>query len=415
MKLVTVRTTAMAPSGEAVAHFERDGARRAVLVRGGAPGETVRARLDDKARPARGEIVEILEPGPGREAPACPFVEACGGCDWLHLSRRAQRDAHLALAEAAFSGVPVAFHEAPSALAYRARARIHARRGRLGYFGARSHDVVPVDACAVLDPRVEAARAAATELFRGARGDGELALALGKDRLPVAHVAWKEALAPEYFARIEAEVTARRWAGFSVTCEGASRPAIVGDPTPWIEGADGAPLELGRGGFSQANEAVNRALASRVSELACATRPKHLLELYAGAGNFTVLLARTSNVRAVESSELACEAARRNLKARALGADGRTAKVTCADASAFEIPTAADVVVLDPPRTGARDACARIAASRVRRVVYVSCDRATLARDAATLGARFRLASIDVFEMFPGTSHVETVVAFERP
>jgi len=379
-----------------------------VLVRGGAPDEVVRVRLDAKSRPARGDIVEIIEPSPSRVAPACSFVDACGGCDWMHLSREAQRAAHLALAEPIAKGAPTSFHEAPSELAYRVRARVHARRGRLGFFGPRSHDVVMVDACAVLEPRVEAARAAASSLFRGARTDGEIGLALGRDGKPVADARFDGDLPAEIFARLDAEVTARRWAGFAITCSGAKRPAVIGDPTPWIDAADGEPLELPPGGFSQANEAVNRALATRVAELA--GDGKKILELYAGAGNFTVLLTRRNEVRAVESSEPACEAARRNLAAR-----GLSGKITCADASAFEIPSATPTIVLDPPRTGAREACERIAAARgVRRVVYVSCDRATLARDAAILAPIFSVISVDVFEMFPSTSHAETVVLFER-
>ncbi|HEY1954885.1 MAG TPA: class I SAM-dependent RNA methyltransferase [Polyangiaceae bacterium] len=421
MQTLIVRTTSMAPSGEAVGHFEEDGrdavTRRAVLVRGGAPDEVVRVRLDASSRPARGEIVEVVEPSASRVAPPCKWIDACGGCDWMHLSRQAQRDAHVALAASIAKGAPVTFHEAPAALAYRTRARVHvrpARRGRrtaeclVGFFGARSHDVVVVDSCIVLDPRVEAARASASSFFRDARCDGEVSLALGRDALPVADAHFSGDLPAEMFARLDAEVAARRWAGFAITSAGAKRPAVIGDPTPWIDGADGAPLELASGGFSQANDEVNRALAARVAELA--GREKKILELYAGAGNFTVLLARSGELRAVESSEPACEAARRNLAAR-----GLSGKITCADASTFEIPSATPVVVLDPPRTGAREACERIAKARgVRRVVYVSCDRATLARDAAILAPTFAVRSIDVLEMFPSTSHAETVVLFER-
>src|SRR4029077_7973559 len=101
---------------------------------------------------------------------------------------------------------------------------------------------------------------------------------------------------------------------------------------------------------------------------------------------------RQSSVRAVESSEPACEAARKNLAARKLAA-----KVTCADAATFEIPSGIDTVVLDPPRTGAREACERITKARsVKRVVYVSCDRATLARDLDTLATTFEIVSVDV-------------------
>ncbi len=413
MQAVIETGALMAPSGEAVAHVEHDGERRAILVRGAAPGETVRASFDLAARPARGEIVEIVTPSAARALPACAFVEACGGCDWMHLSRDAQRAQHIALAPRS-DGVEARFHAAPRDLAYRTRARVHAReeRGRMhvGFFGARSRDLVEVSTCVVLDPRIDEARASLGALFAGAHGEGEIGIALGKNA-PVADVRWSRDLPAAIFARLDEAVRDGRIGGFRVLCGESRRPAVFGDPTPWISGADGAPLELAPGGFSQAHEGVNVALASRVAELAKGARK--VVELYAGAGNLTVLLARdeTCEVRAVESSELACDAARRNLAARSL-----KARVTCADAARFEIATGADAVVLDPPRTGARDACAALAKGprSVKRVVYVACDRMTLARDLELLAPRFRVASIDVFEMFPHTSHAETVVLLER-
>jgi 23S rRNA (uracil1939-C5)-methyltransferase len=134
------------------------------------------------------------------------------------------------------------------------------------------------------------------------------------------------------------------------------------------------------------------------------------VELYAGAGNLTIALARVlGDLVAVESSRAACDAARKNLAVR-----GLAARVVEADAASHAWSPATRVLVLDPPRTGARDVAARLAASRVRRVVYVSCDPQTLGRDLALLAPAYALASVDVFEMFPQTSHVETVVALDR-
>ncbi|MEO8799961.1 MAG: methyltransferase domain-containing protein, partial [Polyangiaceae bacterium] len=197
---------------------------------------------------------------------------------------------------------------------------------------------------------------------------------------------------------------------------GESRvPAIVGDPTPWIPGADGAPLELSPGGFAQASETGNVALAKHVAALARAAvegkeRPT-VLELYAGAGNFTVLLATLgAKVTAVESHAGACAAAQKNLAAR-----GLTAKVVVADAATYAVPNGTTLVVLDPPRAGAKEACDALIAAKTKKVVYVSCDPATLGRDLAALErGGYALDSIETFEMFPDTSHVETVVALSR-
>ena len=390
----------MAPSGEAVAQVELEGERRAVLVRGGAPDETVRARVDTSSRPARGDILEVLAPASSRVAPACKYVEACGGCDWMHLSAQAQGDAHLALAP-----MKATFHPAPVTLRYRLRTRLHMRGSIVGFFGARSHDLVAVDTCVVLDPRLDEARGDLARLLGGATGTGEATLALGRT-LPVAEILWSRDLPSEVYARMQGALA--RWQGLRVRCGEARRPATFGDPAPWMTGADGSPLELAPGGFAQPHEGVNAALARRVAELA-GDAPR-VVELYAGAGNLTVLLARgRDSMRAVESDEAACEAARRNLMARSL-----EARVTCADAATFDVPGGTSLVVLDPPRTGAKEVCERLVTHPVGRVVYVSCDRATLARDLEILRARYTVGSVDLFEMFPQTSHVETVVLLSR-
>jgi 23S rRNA (uracil1939-C5)-methyltransferase len=408
-KELELRTTSMAPSGEAVAHYEENGERRAVLVRGGTIGELVRARVDASQRPARAEIIEILEPSPSRVDPVCKWATECGGCDWMHIARAEQAIHHVALTKAFAKGedAKITFHASPRDLGYRTRARFHASGSKVGYFAPRTRSLVRVETCVVLDPRIDEARRALEGLLQGAKGDGEIAMALGKSGA-VADVRWPDELPPAVFARFEDAVKRGVLQGARLRCGEARRPALFGDPTPVITGADDAPLELPIGGFSQAQEDVNRELALRVADLSRGA--KRVLELYAGAGNLTVVLARDTDVRAIESSAPACEAARKNLAARKL-----VAKVTCADAATFEIPSGTDSVVLDPPRTGAREACERIAKTRsIKRVIYVSCDRPTLARDLEILAATFHAVSFDVFEMFPQTSHAETVVLLER-
>jgi 23S rRNA (uracil1939-C5)-methyltransferase len=142
-----------------------------------------------------------------------------------------------------------------------------------------------------------------------------------------------------------------------------------------------------------------------------------VVELFAGSGTLSVLLGRdAASFLAVEIAPQAVDAARENLRARGLGAD-QGVKVTCADADAFAIPAAATVVVLDPPRAGAPGASQAIARSGARAIVYVSCDPVTLARDLAVLAdakSRFAITDMETFELFPQTSHVETVVRLAR-
>ncbi len=341
----------------------------------------------------------------------------------MHLSLGAQERAHVdhlrAAMPVAWRDVAIASVASSDPLAYRTRARIHVQctsRGRVvvGMNEARTHEPVEVETCAVLDPALERARRQLAAVFIGSRGRGEVQMSLGAKRLPVLDVRWDGQLAPEVFGRLEQAVAIGgddAIAGAQVTLAAATRPAPIGDPTPWMVGADGKPLRLASGGFAQATEKMNSALALHVAAIVRATGADKAVELYAGAGNLSVLLAReVGEIVCVESSRETCAAARANLAAR----DLRTARVVEGDASTFAWAKATRLVVLDPPRTGARSVAERLAASRVRHAVYVSCDPQTLGRDLGILEGAYAPTSVTAFEMFPQTSHVEVVVALER-
>ncbi|MBX3207167.1 MAG: class I SAM-dependent RNA methyltransferase [Labilithrix sp.] len=433
----------LAPGGEGVAICTIDGERRAVFVPGVLTGERVRAEVDLERRPARGRLLAVLEPSASRVTPPCAHVARCGGCDWMSLSPEAQAREHAAIVGRLLGGAPPRSHHAVRALGYRTRARVHAesKRGRVivGMFGRRSHEPAAVDTCVVLDPVLDRARDALAGWLEGATGRGEAELGLGRPgepRMAVLELRWSAELPGAVFGRLERAVKEGALAGARVFSGGASAPgrdreprrgaaarfagapAKIGDPTPFIVGADDAPLRLAPGGFSQATEAGNLLLARRVAELARELAPGPCVELYAGAGNLTVLLARDREVVAVEQDHDACEAARENVAAR-----GLSARVVEADASAYAIPRSARLVVLDPPREGARAVAealaaraAKGAAGRAPAVVYVACDPPTLARDAKTLtAAGYAVRTVETFEMFPQTSHVETVVVFDPP
>jgi 23S rRNA (uracil1939-C5)-methyltransferase len=421
----TLETTIaeLSPGGAGVAIEEIDGERRAIFVPGVVTGERVRVEADFSRRPARARLLDVITPSVERRDRECRWCEECGGCDWMHLSVAEQARAHAAIVTSvlplAFRETEVIAHPAPMSVAYRTRARVHvdARRGRVlvGMYGRGSHDPVPVESCLVLDPVLDRVRGSLAAWLEGAKGRGEAQIALGQPgtaRKAVLDLRWNGELAAPVFGRLERAVGDGTLAGARVFAGEVKVPARIGDPTPWIRGADGEPLRLAPGGFSQATEEGNAALAKRAAELADMIAPgAHTLELFAGAGNITVLLARTHAVTAVEIVREACEAARANLSAR-----GLSAKVACGDAATYAIAKDAKLVVLDPPRTGAKEIARTLASRPVPAVVYVSCDPPTLGRDLTILAeAGYRLDAVETFEMFPHTSHVETVVALAPP
>lgn len=439
-RLERLRIERLSLGGSGVAK-RADGA--VVLVAGAAPGDLVEAEVAP-GRPPRGHVVRVLEPGPNRVEPACPHVAACGGCDWMHLGLDAQAAAHAELVRSAVAhalsipegAVPaIAVHRAPAGLGYRTRARVFvkAERGvvRVGYRAAGTHALAAVSECLVLHPSIAPLLGELPAILRGARGEGDVHLACGAGERPTIDVSWRGELAPETFRELDERVARRDLAGARVRYAGTARPASFGDARPRMQGADGEPLVLAAGGFAQPSDEGAALLARRVAELALgprayadsgpgAARPAagaperrpRVLELFAGSGTLSVLLARgAESLTAVEVDAEAAACLRENLDRR-----GLAAKVVVADAEAFAIPPRTDLVVLDPPRTGARGAARAVAASKAKAVVYVSCDPATLARDLAELAATgLVLTDLETVELFPQTSHVEAVARLARP
>ena len=424
---VELEVTSLTHGGSGVAHIEIKGERRAVFVERSAPGDRAELLVDFSARPARGTITQLSTRSPHRIDSPCPVSETCGGCDFMHLNPEyafaALTDLVRTALPEAYRGAPVSTHRSPVHLGYRSRVRVHvsAKRGSvdIGMHAARSHAIVTTDACVVLEPTIDEARRELGPLLADCELTGEASLALGAfdsegTQKPVCDLSFRGELAPSFFKNAEAAVARGRFAGIRAYDPDSKRPLEIGDSTPWITGADGQPMKLGKGGFAQANLAVNRELAARVVELAKSVIPLEstVLELYAGAGNLSVMLAPHYALPSIESSEEACQSARENLAAR-----GLRAKVTAGDAATLKLPPGTGLVVLDPPRTGAREVATQLAQmSRPPAVLYVSCDAPSLGRDLAILeAAGFQMLHIDTFEMFPRTSHVETLVLLKKP
>jgi 23S rRNA (uracil1939-C5)-methyltransferase len=383
-----------------------------VFARGGLPGERVRVRLDNKVgRIRRGRIVSVLSAAAERIEPPCIYAERCGGCSLMHADIETQRALQRGFLETAFRkaglSTELRFTASPELLGYRTRARLAFRPGQLGFHRGRSEQLVDIAACIVLEPALQAALTQLrASVLKELSGEGEISLALGVDGRAVAVIRAEAPQSPALYRAAEA----LELAGVALFVAGATTPAQFGDAREWSTGADGQPLEGPIGGFSQANRAVNALLAQRVVELA-QTEGMRVLELYAGSGNFTVALARgAQSYTAVEQAPDAVRALRQNLSQREL-----KLKIVESDVARALAGPALDVVVLDPPRTGAPGVLPQLVARKPRRIVYVSCDPATLARDLAELTPRgYALRWAEAFEMFPQTADLESVVLLER-
>jgi 23S rRNA (uracil1939-C5)-methyltransferase len=397
-----------------------------VFVPGALPGERVRVCLEEKGRPLRGELLEILEASSARRKPPCPIADRCGGCDWLHLDEAAQREAKEEIVLSALEHLGLIgrhdVHLLPTAqparsLGYRRRAVMHPSRGGLGFYGRRSHELVPVESCGALVEGLRDLPRRLSPLLLPIRSElSEIhLLASGHD---VAFAAMlKGPLRPKVREACEAAVRELALAG-AVLIPRDRAPELIGQPTLQAP----APLRpdvslfLRPDAFAQAHEDGNELLVRAAVEALAPAASDVVLELYAGHGNFTfAVAARAREVIAVESSSLSMELGRRSTH------DAAIANVRWVLGDARRVVDGmlregqqCDLLLVDPPRKGAAGLGARARGLGVRRVVYIACDPASLARDAADLRrAGFAPATLQLVDLFPQTHHVEAVMSFD--
>jgi 23S rRNA (uracil1939-C5)-methyltransferase len=392
----TVELTLEKPAGGGRMIARHDG--QVVLVQGAIPGERVRARVERVEKHlAFATTTAVLEASPDRRTPA--FDPLCGGAVYAHIQYSRQVTIKGEVIADAFQRLariptePVAVRPSPEQ-GYRMRARLHVRDGRAGFYRESSHDLCDAAATGQLLPAtMEAVRAVLDE----ARADG----------LDVTSIELSENIAADGRAmHLELASGEQALAGDDT----------VADPVSVLTAGRASTGELRRRAvsFFQANRFLLPALVTDVLD---AVLPEgDVLDLYAGVGLFSVALAAIGRrgITAVEGDPVSGADLRAN--AAAFGGSVRSVIGAVEDHLSRRRGPAAPTIVVDPPRTGiSRGAMSAIARHGAERIVYVSCDPATMARDARRLlDAGYRLESLRGFDLFPNTPHVETVGVFGR-
>ncbi len=393
-----------------------------ILVAGAIPGERVRARVEQRRGGvlfARVELVE--EPSPDRRAGGAD--PACGGSDYAHIEYARQLLLKQAIVADAFARIarhpiepPVAVH-ASAERGYRMRARLHARGTRLGFYREGTHMLCDPagtgqlldDTCLVIDRLSESMRADAVEgamaleLAENVSGD-ERAVVLELDPDGRARGPWEALL------RVAGLTGAAVSRGGRVLASGGE--LTIHDT---VQAPDGSRVRLGRGPrtFFQGNRHL---LGTLVDRVLARVGDGPLVDLYAGCGLFGLCHAAAGR-GPVEAVEADAEGAG-DLERNAAGIDAVTVHAQPVEHYLDRHPKLDHATVLvDPPRTGlSREAAVRLAGSGAPRIVYLSCDVATLARDARhLLDAGFALGPVELLDLFPATSHVETLLVATRP
>ncbi|MGA4507566.1 class I SAM-dependent RNA methyltransferase [Propionibacteriaceae bacterium G1746] len=349
---------------------------RVLFVRHAVPGETVTVRLTDtgKAKFWRGDVDEVITASPERVRPPCPVAGTCGGCDFQHvtpvhqreLKRRVVAEQLQRLAGIEWNGK---VEQVGEPLGWRSRMRYVTETGMAGLRQHRSHDVVelPTGGCRIADPTgpdVETLHILAREA-----GGMDMSVAVAE---PVSVVAGRQVLQGSRSVREQV-----RDHVLQVSTDGF-----------WQPHRD-APEVL--------TKAVLQALKPKAGEVG--------LDLYCGVGLFAAALANADvRVVGVEQDRRAASWAARNVP----GAEIISGPL---ERHLADLPHAVDIIVLDPPRTGAgQKVVTRLAALRARAICYVACDPAALARDLATFAELgYRAEQVRAFDLFPMTHHIECV------
>ena len=387
---------------------------KAVMVPNAAPGDLLEVTVvQERAGYLVARAEQVLKGGAARRTPPCPYLPRCGGCDWQQIAYSAQTRYKAEVIAATLNHAlglqlnPANLIEpAPAEFGYRARIRFQTGRGgRLGFYEAGSRRLVEVEHCMVADAEIRMPHEFGAEIeceeIEVVADRGREVLVAHLARAPRASVLERARRLVERDARVAGAVL-----------RSARAREVVGEVSIAVALEPGLELEVDADLFSQVNRAQNLKLVAAVMEMAGAQAGARVLDLFCGAGNFSLPAARRgAAVMGVDAEALAVAAAARNAERLGLKR-AEFAAMEAAELTRFLLRARyrADVVIMDPPRSGARELIEPLLRMRAARVIYVSCDVSTLARDLHALCAGgYRIAALRAFDFFPNTHHAEVV------
>lgn len=429
----TLNIHALAHDGRGIGTLDQ----KTTFVAGALPGETVQCQITQKKGSYNeAKLLQVLTPTPDRVTPPCPHFGVCGGCSLQHMSVSMQADLkqQTLLDQLTHFGKVTPEQVLPAlqsdSLGYRRKARLGAKfvikkdKMLVGFREKSSRYLADLEQCPVLHPSVGQHFPELAALIRSldryqhipqveiALGDTELALVFR-------HL---EPLSADDEAKLIAFGEAHHCA---IYCQ-PNPPGKVHRLHP-REGEDRLHYTLPEFGlsfafhpldFTQVNLAMNRLMVSQALRLLDLQPTDRVLDLFCGIGNFTLPLAKAAaHVTGVEGSAEMVERGYENAARNHLtNLEFHAANLMAASQTAPWSAATYDKILLDPPRAGALEILPLLGAMKAKRIVYVSCNPATLARDAGILVHQhgYRLKSVGIMNMFPHTSHIEAMAVFER-
>jgi 23S rRNA (uracil1939-C5)-methyltransferase len=416
-QIITVEATELDPFGQGVARHNG----KALFIAGLLPNERAEVTLtEDKSKYSRGQVKRRLNDSPERVAPRCPHFGVCGGCQQQHASVALQQSSKsTALARLMKHEVNEIISGQP--WGYRRRARLSlsyepkTQKLAMGFRKAASNDIVDVKQCPVLVPHLEALlphlRNCLSDL-QGARALGHVELVLA-DNGPLMVLRHTAPLSAQDREKLERFSHSHELTLF-LAPQSEILERVSGDD-PWYL-SDGLRLTFSPRDFIQVNDGVNQQMVAKAIQWLDVQPDDRVLDLFCGMGNFTLPLAqRAASVVGVEGVNALVEKGQQNARHNAL--DNVTFFHENLEEDVTQQPWAQhgfDKILLDPARAGAQGVMQHIIKLAPKRVVYVSCNPATLARDSeALLSAGYQIQRLAMLDMFPHTGHLESMVLFQ--
>jgi 23S rRNA (uracil1939-C5)-methyltransferase len=370
-----------------------------IFVKGAVPGEVVEVSIDEKKRDfSLASVKEVIEPSPDRVEPECPYFGDCGGCQLQYISYEKQvsmKNDILLDCLRRIGGIEV--ETLPPLTGGNFRYRIRGQfkvsnHGKMGFFRESTRDVVDIRECPLMADGLN-------EMFKKTRsanlkGIREIHITLGdKAVVLIKGRGFDEKTAGEFadmgFAGVAFEEGSYRGAGFVVL----SLMGLAYTVSPWS--------------FIQSNWELNIKIAGLIKEGLLPLEGKTVLDLYAGGGNFTLPMSdEAAEIMAVEENPDSVKDGQRNISINKI----KNYRFVKARAEKLKIKTAIDIIIVDPPRPGlTTSAIETILGVSPGRLVYVSCNPSTLARDLKKLCGKYTIDSIRAVDSFPNTYHIESV------
>jgi 23S rRNA (uracil1939-C5)-methyltransferase len=409
---------------------------KVVFVPKGVPGDRLQVEVTrDRKSFSEARLLEVLRPGAGRVDSGCPWFSRCGGCQWLAADYGTQVAQKEALLRSALRHHVEGLEVEPISPAnpthrYRHRGDFHVQASgdgaRLGFFEEGSHRLVDVSGCLLFEPGFDEGLARIRTVLEqepSARALERLTLAHseGDSGSLVAHGRLRRGAGEHEAAPLAERLMGAGLRGAVLSgalqgpalAEAGDRFVSFGVPGP---GGDMA-LRADVRSFTQAHFAMNRELVRTALAWLAPSPDERVLDLYSGVGNFSLPLARAcAEVVAVEGSPTGCSDAIRNARTNGIvnirhleGAVVPALEQLASEGERFE------AVLLDPPRTGAREALDGLARMGASRVLYIACDLSALERDLGALtGLGYRPGRVRGFDCFPQTYALETLCLLER-